>query len=78
MKTQKEALALKLKIDELRKLQEETARKAREAEMRREGIPLNRDEEVRLTLGDSISAHIRHPILASLHILRDIISELFE
>ena len=48
MKTQKEALALKLKIDELRKLQEETARKAREAEMRREGIPLNRDEEVRL------------------------------
>ena len=49
MKTQKEALALKLKIDELRKLQEETARKAREAEMRREGIPLNRDEEVRLT-----------------------------
>ena len=46
MKTQKEALALKLKIDELRKLQEETRRKAREAEMRREGIPLNRSEEV--------------------------------
>ena len=46
MKTQKEALALKLKIDQLRELQRETQRKAREAEMRREGIPLNRSEEV--------------------------------
>ena len=45
MKTQKEAIALKLKIDQLRELQEETRRKAREAEMIREGIPLNRDEE---------------------------------
>ena len=81
MKTQKEALALKLKIDELRKLQEETARKAREAEMRREGIPLNRDEEVRLTtsltLGDLISAIIRHPFLTSFSILRERISHFF-
>ena len=45
MKTQKEAIALKLKIDQLRELQEETRRKAREAEMIREGIPLNREEE---------------------------------
>jgi len=45
MKTQKEAIALKLKIDQLRELQEETRRKAREAEMIREGIPLNKDEE---------------------------------
>ena len=45
MKTQKEAIALKLKIDQLRELQEQTRRKAREAEMIREGIPLNRDEE---------------------------------
>ena len=50
MKTQKEALALKLKIDELRKLQEQTRRAAREAEMRREGIPMSRDEEVSHTL----------------------------
>ena len=46
MKTQKEALALKLKIDELRKMQDEVRRKTREAEMRREGIPMNRGEEV--------------------------------
>ena len=45
MKTQKEALALKLKIDQLRELQALTAKKTREAEMRREGIPLNKDEE---------------------------------
>ena len=45
MKTQKEAIALKLKIDQLRELQEETRKKAREAEMIREGIPLNREEE---------------------------------
>merc|ERR1712235_166241 len=44
MKTQKEAIALKLKIDQLRELQEQTRRKAREAEMIREGIPLNRDD----------------------------------
>ena len=45
MKTQKEAIALKLKIDQLRELQDETRKKAREAEMIREGIPLNRVEE---------------------------------
>ena len=46
MKTQKEALALKVKIDELRSMQDDASRKGREADMRREGIPLNRDEEV--------------------------------
>ena len=45
MKTQKEAIALKLKIDQLRELQDETRKKAQEAEMIREGIPLNREEE---------------------------------
>merc|ERR1711980_42897 len=45
MKTQKEALALKLKIDELRRLQEEVRRKQRDETLRREGIPLNREEE---------------------------------
>lgn len=45
MKTQKEALALKVKIDELRAMQTDVKRKTREEAMRREGIPLNRDEE---------------------------------
>ena len=53
MKTQKEALALKVKIDELRNMQEEVKRKTREEAMRREGIPLNRDEEVKLVLSNS-------------------------
>merc|ERR1712212_245768 len=44
MKTMKEALALKVKIDELRKMQEETRRRTREVEMRREGIPTTRDD----------------------------------
>ena len=46
MKTQKEALALKVKIDELRAMQEDVKRKQRDETMRREGIPLNREEEV--------------------------------
>ena len=39
MKTQKEAVALRLQIDELRKMQEATKNKSRRAEMEREGIP---------------------------------------
>ena len=39
MKTQKEAVALRLQIDELRARQEDQRRKARNQEMEREGIP---------------------------------------
>ena len=44
MKTQKEAVALRLQIEEIVKMQSEMRRKAREAEMEREGIPLSRDQ----------------------------------
>ena len=55
MKTQKEALALQLKIDQLREMQADQLKRHKEAEMMREGIPLNRDEEV-----DRLGIHRRH------------------
>lgn len=41
MKTQKEAVALRVQLEEIRKAQQEQMRKAREAQMEREGIPLD-------------------------------------
>lgn len=42
MKTQKEAVALRLQIDELKKMQQEQRDKVRRDEMTREGIPIER------------------------------------
>ena len=69
MKTQKEALALKLKIDELRRLQEETRRKTREAEMRREGIPMSRDEEVSHTISKLVYKTMHKIVIISMGLL---------
>ena len=46
MKTQKEAVALRVQIDELKRLQEEQRRKTRRAEMEREGIPMDSRDQV--------------------------------
>ncbi|CAG5091729.1 Oidioi.mRNA.OKI2018_I69.PAR.g13216.t2.cds [Oikopleura dioica] len=44
MKTQKEATALRLQIEEIKRMQQEQMRKAREDEMRREGIPISKSD----------------------------------
>ena len=41
MKTQKEAVALKLQIDKLKEMQREQRERSRRAEMEREGIPMD-------------------------------------
>merc|ERR1739848_707641 len=47
MKTQKEAVALKLQIDQQKKMQEEQRDRRRRAEMEREGIPMDSQDRSR-------------------------------
>ena len=44
MKTQKEATAIRLQIEEVKQMQTEAMKRAREAEMRREGIPIDKSD----------------------------------
>lgn len=45
MKTQKEATALRLQIEEVKQMQAEAMKRAREDEMRREGIPISKSDK---------------------------------
>ena len=44
MKTQKEATAIRLQIEEVKQMQAEALKKGREDEMRREGIPISKSD----------------------------------